>query len=101
MAKSYAGGSEIDFGGDAASIWRVGGWLPLASFQVKGYESQEVTSILDSTFSVAVRGGLHCAPLVHESLGTSPEGAVRVSGSALSTSEDLEGFLAALDSIAG
>ncbi len=74
--------------------------LPLASFLVKGYGSQEVTSILDSTFSVAVRGGLHCAPLVHETLGTSPEGAVRVSGSALSTMEDLDAFLEGIDSIA-
>jgi cysteine desulfurase family protein len=78
-----------------------GDGLPLASFQVKGYGSQEVASILDSTFSVAVRGGLHCAPLVHDSLGTSPEGAVRVSGSALSMMEDLEKFLEVVDSIAG
>lgn len=75
--------------------------VAIATFNVEGYSSQEVVSILDSTFDVAVRGGLHCAPLVHRHLGTTPEGAVRVSGSALTSSEDIRQLIDALRQISG
>jgi hypothetical protein len=39
----------------------------------------DVGAILDADFGIAVREGLHCAPLVHESLGASLKGDVRFS----------------------
>jgi cysteine desulfurase family protein len=75
--------------------------VAIATFNVAGYSSQEVVSILDSAFDVAVRGGLHCAPLVHRHLGTTPDGAVRVSGSALTSSGDIHHLIDALQQLSG
>jgi cysteine desulfurase family protein len=74
--------------------------VPIVSFRVEGYSSQEVVGILDSVFEVAVRGGLHCAPLVHQQCGTLPDGAIRASGSALSGRGDVEHLVEAIREIA-
>ena len=42
---------------------------------------------------VAVRAGLHCAPLAHATGGTEATGTVRVSVSAFNTSGEVERFL--------
>ncbi len=61
--------------------------LPLLACNVKGRSADRVAAILDGDFNIAVRAGLHCAPLVHRHLGTAPEGAVRFS-LGVSTRED-------------
>lgn len=66
------------------------------SFQVAGYHSEEVAVLLDEHFDIAVRGGLHCAPLVHERLGTLAAGTVRVSVGIFNRHADIEQLLAAL-----
>ena len=43
-----------------------------------------------------VRAGLHCAPLAHQSLGTAPQGTVRVSPSLMNTSAECRAFLRAV-----
>ena len=48
---------------------------------------------------IAVRAGLHCAPLAHATGGTEQTGTVRVSVSAFNTSREIEGFLAAMRSL--
>lgn len=50
-------------------------------------------------FDICVRGGLHCAPLVHKSLGTLSQGAVRVSFGCDNTQKELTYFLGVLDKI--
>lgn len=45
---------------------------------------------------IAVRAGLHCAPLAHETVGTLDEGTVRVSFSVFNTREEIDCFIAAL-----
>ncbi len=47
-------------------------------FNVKGKKSSEIVEILDKN-GICVRGGIHCAILVHETLGTKELGVVRVS----------------------
>ena len=49
--------------------------------------------------SIAVRGGLHCAPSAHRSLGTFPEGSLRVSPGYFNTPPEIDAFLAALAEI--
>ena len=56
-------------------------------------------AILDGDFNIAVRIGLHCAPLVHEDLHTSPRGAVRFSLGRFNTIEDIDRALAAMAKI--
>jgi len=49
-------------------------------FNVAGYDPREVATLLDSASGVQVRAGLHCAPWMHQSLGTlNRGGTVRVS----------------------
>jgi cysteine desulfurase family protein len=74
--------------------------LPLVAFRVRGYRPEELAAVLESSFGIGVRAGLHCAPRVHERLATAPDGAVRVSGSALSAMDDVDRLLAALKEMA-
>lgn len=52
---------------------------PLLSFNIKDVPSERVAEILDSKFNIAVRAGLHCSPLMHKTLHTEEQGAVRIS----------------------
>ena len=45
---------------------------------VKGMGSDKLVALLDS-FGICVRGGIHCAILAHEAIGTVSTGAVRIS----------------------
>lgn len=51
----------------------------IVSFAHENISSEEIATFLSERFDIATRGGLHCAPLVHEALGTSPAGLVRAS----------------------
>lgn len=74
----------------------------VASIQVDGLAPQDVASILDGSFGVAVRAGLHCAPRMHQSLDTAKAGGtVRFSFGPLTTDADVDAALAALGELAG
>ena len=59
---------------------------PVLSLQVKGVSCEQVAALLDAQ-GVAVRAGLHCAPLAHRRFGTVSEGTVRLAPSFFSTAE--------------
>jgi selenocysteine lyase/cysteine desulfurase len=71
------------------------------SLNVHGYEPSDVGSILDDSFDIATRPGLHCSPYCHRRFGTFPGGAVRISPGVFNSDDELEQLLAALDEIAG
>jgi len=71
------------------------------SLNVVGFDAPDVGSILDDSFEIAVRPGLHCSPYIHRELGTFPDGAVRISPGAFNTQEDVDTLIDALDQIAG
>ena len=71
------------------------------SVNIEGLEPASFAAILDGDFGIAVRSGLHCAPLVHQDLGTSPRGSVRFSLGPLNTDEDVSATLEAIQAIAG
>lgn len=52
------------------------GVVPINIFDM---DSSEVAYILDSKYNIAIRSGLHCAPLAHKTIGTEKIGAVRFS----------------------
>lgn len=62
---------------------------PVISFNVSGLDSIEVANYLNEK-DIAVRAGLHCAPLTHKLLGTFEKGAVRVSIGYSNTIEEAE-----------
>jgi cysteine desulfurase family protein len=66
------------------------------SFRSEALPAAELGGILDQAFDIAIRPGLHCAPYIHRSIGTFPEGAVRVSPGAFSTPEDIDALCGAL-----
>jgi selenocysteine lyase/cysteine desulfurase len=70
------------------------------SFNVTGMNPQLVASILDTAYEIAIRPGLHCAALAHRTLGTFPEGTVRVSPGFFNTENEIESFLRAITTIA-
>jgi len=53
--------------------------VPIVSFTVRGIAPHRCAEILDREFGIQVRAGLHCAPLAHDVVGTSPHGTVRAS----------------------
>jgi selenocysteine lyase/cysteine desulfurase len=64
-------------------------FVPLLSFNVDGYVSDEVGKILDQN-GIEVRTGLHCSPAAHEFGGTSEIGVVRVSPSVFNTKAEVD-----------
>ena len=72
----------------------------LVTFNVEGQHAEDVGAILDASFDIAVRAGLHCAPGAHRFLGTFPEGAVRVSPGPFTTAQDIDALVEAVRAIA-
>lgn len=73
--------------------------LPILLCNIKEMNPEQVSTILDGDFDIATRAGLHCAPLVHQDLGTSPEGGVRFSLGAFNTAEEIDTILEAMAEI--
>ena len=68
---------------------------------VEGYDPQEVAATLDASYRIQVRPGFHCAPLMHESLGTANTGGtVRLSLGVFNTTAEIDATVAAVAEIA-
>ncbi len=70
------------------------------AISVEGLAPAEVGAILDESFNIAIRPGLHCAPYIHRELGTFPDGAVRITPGPFSTLQDIDRLTDALQQIA-
>ena len=70
------------------------------SFTLNGTTSSNVALLLDESFSVMARAGLHCAPAAHKTLGTFPTGTVRFSFSWFNTEAEVDTATRALHDIA-
>ena len=73
---------------------------PVFACNFDGLDPAEAGARLDVDHDVVCRTGLHCAPLLHESLGTAPAGAVRFSIGPLTTRADVEAGAAAIRALA-
>ncbi|MCA0988776.1 aminotransferase class V-fold PLP-dependent enzyme [Guptibacillus algicola] len=73
--------------------------LGVVPFTIEGIDGQEIAIILDQHYNIAVRAGLHCTPIGHESIGTSESGAVRISVGPYNTEEEIEQALKAIEEI--
>jgi cysteine desulfurase/selenocysteine lyase len=71
------------------------------AFCVQGLDPAEAGAILDETFEIAVRPGLHCAPYIHKQYSCFPEGSVRVSPGYFNTEEEIDTLITALSQITG
>lgn len=72
----------------------------IVSFNLSGYLASETASILDSDFNIAVRGGYHCSPLVHEFIQSDEfGGTVRASFGYFNTQKDVDAVVNALSEL--
>ncbi|MCG8539362.1 MAG: aminotransferase class V-fold PLP-dependent enzyme [Clostridia bacterium] len=69
------------------------------SINIGDLDSSEVSYILDKAFDIAVRSGLHCAPLAHKTLGTFEQGTVRFSMGYFNKKEDIDNAINAIKRI--
>lgn len=73
--------------------------VPTICFNVRGKSSSDVVAHLDKN-GICVRGGIHCAILAHQTIGTVSTGAVRVSMNYNNTQEEIDLLLNTLREIA-
>lgn len=80
-------------GGDA-------GRCGIVALNVGEVDSSAVGDALNAEFGICTRAGAHCAPLMHEALGTQNQGAVRFSFGSFNTEDEVDAGIAAVAAIA-
>ena len=74
--------------------------IEIVSFNIEGIDPQTLSQIMESNFGFQVRAGFHCAPQMHESLGTKTlGGAVRVSPGLFTNEQEIEKLIGAVKEI--
>ncbi len=74
--------------------------VEVVSINVQGYEPQEIAATLETGYRIQVRGGIHCAPLMHHALGTLDSGGtVRFSLGPFSSQQDVDAAVNAVREI--
>lgn len=68
----------------------------LLAFTIEDFDSREIASLLDASFEIEVRAGLHCAPLIHRRWNTPPGGTVRASVGHATKPAEIEALLGAI-----
>ena len=86
---------NVSLYGPLGSEWH-GGAL---SFNIKNIDPAMLGFRLDREYGICCRVGLHCAPAAHDTIGTLPEGTVRLSPGYFNTTDDIEQTLSALRTI--
>ena len=69
---------------------------PIVTLNIGDYDSSEVSDELLMTYGISTRAGAHCAPLMHQALGTVEQGAVRFSFSHYNTEEEIDTAIRAI-----
>ena len=73
---------------------------PVVSLNIRDAGSSMVADALAEDYDIAVRAGAHCAPRMHEALGTVEQGAVRFSFGYYNTEEETDAAIAAVRELA-
>ncbi|MBI5750037.1 MAG: aminotransferase class V-fold PLP-dependent enzyme [Nitrospinae bacterium] len=74
--------------------------VAVISFNIEGKDPAYVGNILNEKYDIMSRVGLHCAPNAHRTIGTFPEGTVRVSVGYFNTEGDVDKLIKAVTDIA-
>lgn len=98
MRRFYEGVQQIegvkiygDFGGERA---------PVVALNIGDWDSGEVSAFLAEEYGICVRAGAHCAPRMHQALGTCDQGAVRFSFGWYNTQAEVDTAIEAIRSFA-
>lgn len=73
---------------------------PIVALNVRDYDSGKISDVLYEAYQIATRPGAHCAPLMHQALGTVQQGAVRFSFSHFNTTDEINIAVSALQELA-
>ena len=71
----------------------------VVSFRLDAPSIALAGTILDESFGICVRTGLHCAPAAHQAIGTFPEGTVRASFGKFNSHSDVDALVEAVRQI--
>ena len=72
--------------------------IAIVSLAFEKYASDDAGTILDGEYDIAVRTGYHCAPLVHDVIGSKKYGGtIRISIGRYTTKEDIDRLVFALE----
>ena len=72
----------------------------IVALNIRDYDSGEIADALSQSYDIATRPGAHCAPRMHQALGTVEQGAVRFSFSWYNTREEVDAAVAAVRELA-
>lgn len=73
--------------------------VAIVSFTVTGKLVSEIGLRLDEEYAILSRVGLHCAPAAHKTMGTFPEGTVRLAPGVFTTESDIQEAIQAISRI--
>lgn len=73
--------------------------VPVVSINIGEADPSEISFILDNTYDIACRSGLHCAPLAHKTIGTFDRGTIRFSMGYFNTMEEADRVIKAIKEI--
>ncbi|UCZ53243.1 aminotransferase class V-fold PLP-dependent enzyme [Bacillus shivajii] len=73
--------------------------LGVVAFRIPGIDVNEMAMILDEHYGIAVRSGLHCTPLAHQTCNTIDTGLIRVSFGPFNTEQEVEQLIVAIQEI--
>lgn len=74
--------------------------LPVFSINIDGKDNGILARDLFDIYGIETRPGLHCSPLAHRTLGSFPEGGLRLSPGYFNTKEEIEIVIEALEELA-
>ena len=99
MKKFYLGVRDIP-GVKVYGDFRTMNRCAIVTLNIRDYDSGEVGDALYMDYGIATRTGAHCAPLMHQALGTEAQGAVRFSFSHFHTEEEIQTGIEAVRELA-
>lgn len=74
--------------------------MAIVTLNISDYESGAVSDALSEEYGIATRPGAHCAPRMHQALGTEQQGAVRFSFSWFNTEQEIDAAIQAVRELA-
>ena len=74
--------------------------LPVFALNLEGWDNGTLALELSDRYGIESRPGLHCAPLAHRTLGSFPQGALRLSPGFFNTPEEMDRTVRALGELA-
>ncbi len=72
----------------------------IVTLNIRDYDSSMVSDALSEDYGIATRAGAHCAPRLHQALGTTAQGAIRFSISWFNTEEEIDEAIRAVAELA-